>query len=232
MATILLFMIASIILFALVLFTIVIVRCIKSYNHIKTLRVEASAGNDQSQYLLGYMYFTDTILPYNMEQAEYWLSNSSDNGNKEAQFLLAMLYMTKALYQYDDGLYNGDVIRLLTTSAESGYVLAQVALAEMYAEGCIATKNIELSKKWYKYAAMSGDTYSQKALGNLHTMDMGDKYIAYAWYQVASFAGDTYAQEISHQLYNSFDIDEKEKATKVSHDYVTKYGKPSTLHVQ
>lgn len=55
------------------------------------LQPVAEAGNADSQYALGYMYFYGKGILENKERARYWMNLSAQSGNQQAKNAMKMM---------------------------------------------------------------------------------------------------------------------------------------------
>ena len=126
---------------------------------------DAEKGDAHAQLLLGHAYakgkyeceldgdYIGCDTEKNMDLAiEYW-KKAADQKHPGAMYWLASEYLSGE----NIGLNEDEGIRLLISSAESGYTRAQLKLAGYYKEGKYLDKNIDEAKKWYRLAMRNVD---------------------------------------------------------------------------
>jgi len=98
-----------------------------------------------------------------------------------------------------------EALRLMTRSAEAGFVTAMVGLAELHELG-LAGLQIDLVKsvQWSRRAAEAGSVDAQVSLATAYFLGRGapkDAALAARWYRVAAQGGDAGAMFLVASLY-------------------------------
>jgi TPR repeat protein len=81
---------------------------------------------------------------------------------------------------------------LYRRAAEQGVSLAQIKLANKYAQGVGVAADQQAAFFWFKQAALSGHAFAQHNLGVMYTLGQGveaDVVKAYAWTELAAEQG-------------------------------------------
>ena len=111
---------------------------------IKSLMEEADQGVSQSQYLLGYAYFTGSSVPRDLNLSMYWHQKASSPLN---DYTASAKWYRKA--------------------ANQGHSGSQHSLGDYYFFGRGVPKDINQAKKWYRKAANQGHPI---AIGKLRAL--------------------------------------------------------------
>lgn len=164
------------------------------YNEaMRWFRMAAGKGDPGAQYNIGRMYYWGRGVSADYSEARKWFLLSAKQGHHESQYSLGIMYGREgndeesrywhqlaaeqghiyAISRYGQMLlcgYGGykdekKATSLLTEAASCGDSEAQLLLGVVYETGtCGKTRNIRLSKKWYKLAAKNGDERASKPL--------------------------------------------------------------------
>ncbi len=114
-----------------------------------TTVTHVDAGDAQSQYDLGWRYFTE-----NAEKAVNWWHLAAENGHAEAQWALGSMYA--------DGLgipqnYQ-EAVKWYKLSAHQGNASGLRLLGYMYREGNGVPQDFQRAYVWYSLSAAKGNT--------------------------------------------------------------------------
>lgn len=156
-------------------------------------RMAAGKGDSGAQYNIGRMYYWGRGVSADYSEARKWFLLSAKQGHHESQYSLGIMYGREgndvesrywhrlaaeqgniyAISRYGQMLlcgYGGNedekkATSLLTEAASRGDSEAQLLLGVVYETGtCGKTRNIRLSKKWYKLEAKNGDDRANVSL--------------------------------------------------------------------
>ena len=109
-----------------------------------------------SSQILGLIYFSPSCGNVNLTKAEEYFKYASEHSIPEAQLYFALLLDKK-----DSEKNKDEVLKLITTSAENGYMKAQVLLGHGYILGENIAQDFKKAKYWIKKAK---DQNSTKAI--------------------------------------------------------------------
>ena len=167
--------------------------------NVKVLKAKASAGDVESQFQLGNLYFKDET---NKHEGFGWLQQSASLGHMKAQFLLGKIYFEG--FTQDKDLEKG--VKWLKQASNQGYSEAQVYLANEY----IAGNNIDIDDdkalKYYLMAAKQNNLVAQYQLGRIYLYGWGqDKNIekAIKWLLSAANGGQPEAFSVLGGIYGN-----------------------------
>lgn len=121
-----------------------------------------------------------------------------------AQYNLAVMHLRDEVPKPD----LAQARRLLTLSAEAGFVTAQVALAQALEAGHFGARDLLLAHRWYEVAATAGSVDAQVAMGTAHYLGRGatkDATAAVRWFREAAKGGDVGAQYLLASMYEQGD---------------------------
>lgn len=142
----------------------------------KWLEMGATAGDAFAQARLGLMYYRGEGVKKDFSRALPWLKKGAERGNVEAEYALAVMY--------DQGQgVDKDVEQAafyMRKAAAGQDVLAQRWLGAHLVEGKIKPEGKQEALKWYRLAALQGDSQSLP-----HYLDLAEKAGADAQYEVA-----------------------------------------------
>lgn len=118
---------------------------------------EPEEGVFDAQTKLGEMCYADGEYA----EARRWFQSAAEQGHLRSQTRLGLM-----LWDGYGGLKNiRKAMSLLLDAASQGDPMAQLGMGMIYETGtCGKTRNIRLSKKWYKMAAKNGDERASKPL--------------------------------------------------------------------
>lgn len=118
----------------------------------------AELGDNEAQFLLGYLYFTNAEVPY--LDSVSWLRKAAKQGNAKACYYLSV----KVKDPYCPSLE--ERIKYLEKSAVLGYANAQRDIGCAYATGQKGFKKNQIkAREWYRKAAEQGEPNAQYNLG-------------------------------------------------------------------
>jgi TPR repeat protein len=159
---------------------------------IEQLIQEASQGNAEAQFKVGYAYGYDndkTGIPEDIEKSIEWLTKAANQSHKSGLFYLGMAY------QYGHSSKNlGKAMELYLKAAKQGCMTSMNSIAEFYYNGEGVTRDYKKAAKWYTKGAKAGDNKSKRDLGRLYEKGHGVKRSykkAVEWYIKA---GDVYGK--------------------------------------
>jgi len=151
-------------------------------------RFLANEGYAAAQLAVGLMY-DDGIggVAADAATAAGWFRQAAERGHPEAQRLLGLMYVEGAGVEQD----LGQAMTWLRMSAEQGYALGELALADALAKdgtGGQAQAAVQEAAVWYQRAAEQGETGAQVALAAMYERGQGVERSlvqAYAWLALA-----------------------------------------------
>ena len=112
----------------------------------------ANKGNDQAQYLMGYMDSNALGGNGDAEEAFGWYEKSARQGNKNAQYQLGECYLSGKGVTQDPKM----AVRWLEKAANQQHTLAEIELGRCYEFGLGTRHNIQAAKMCFKSAADQG----------------------------------------------------------------------------
>ena len=124
---------------------------------IAATRVQANAGDADSQWLLGYYYSTGQGVPQDYAQAASWYRQAADQGHVFAQFNLGVLSANGQGVPQD----YAEAVTWYRLSAEQGYADAQYNLGLMYGTGRGVPQDYVEAHKWRNLAASRASAEDQ-----------------------------------------------------------------------
>lgn len=116
------------------------------------LTAKAKAGEIESQFNLGMMYYAGTGVPQDYQQAKVWFQKASEQGFAGAQYNLGLMFAKGEGVTQD---YQQALV-WWQKAAEQGYAWAQYNLGLMYGRGQGVKQDYVQSHKWLRIAAVSG----------------------------------------------------------------------------
>ena len=122
---------------------------------------------------------------------------------------VALLFCTLAFGQSYD----------LLTRAETGDVVAQVMLGDMFAAGEGVPQDYVEAVRWYRLAAKRGIAKAQLSLGLMYSKGQGveqSKEIAFQWASVAAAQGAKDAIETRDLIREQLDPETRERAQQLA----------------
>jgi len=167
---------------------------------------DAERGDTKSQYILGRMYNTGTVVPKNYAEAVRWFSRAAEYGHFEAQ--IALGYM----YSKGEGVDESDpeAIQWYRKAADRAknqepshfrYVLGN---ASIFYEYPVSFKSAEPAARNYQEAADLGHGIAQFNLGLLYYWGRGvsrDYVKAIYWFRKSAEQGNADAQLKLGEMY-------------------------------
>ena len=159
------------------------------------LQKRAEAGEVESQYLLGAVYF-DSGLPgvqKNDALAMQWASRAAAQGHAKGQVLLALIYFNGRGVLQD----RGEAAKWFRKAADQGLPRAQYLLALLLKDGKNdPPDNLPHASHLLQSAAHNGYQEAQNELGVVYELGLGTKQSyteAIRWYQQAAAQGEPYS---------------------------------------
>ena len=136
----------------------------------------------------------------------------SAQGVPAADFNLAVMHLRRELSPASDH----EALRLMRRAAESGFVTAMVALAELHEQGGAGLPvDLTHAVQWQRRAAQSGSVDAQVALATAHYLGRGapkDLAAAARWYRIAAQGGDVGAMYLIASMFEAGDGVERDLA--------------------
>lgn len=166
----------------------------------------AEMGFADAQLAVGEAYITGNhAVNSDDDQAIIWLEKSAAQGNQEAVSALCFLFTAYTKFDDDAEMFEKSFNRL-SEMAEQGISEAQLAIADVYAQGRKAvSQNWKNALLWYEKAAQQGNAQEQNALANYYIKDIPEQNYALAaeWYTKAAEQGLAEAQKNLGLLYQN-----------------------------
>ena len=164
------------------------------YKAMSWYRKSAEQGYALAQHVLGSIYLIGEKVKRNIDETIKWYDKAAQQGFISSQSSLAAVYNTA-----DMGIEKNPekVLQLAKEPAETGYVLAQTLLGNMYYEGDGVEKDFEQSSHWYEKAAEQGHAESQILLAWMYLYGEGveqNNFEAIKWYTIAATQGHPIAK--------------------------------------
>ena len=159
-------------------------------SYIKMLKVrnKAESGDAASQFKLGWLYTTGTILSKNYTEGVKWYRLAAEQGDVNAETCLGFAYLTGNGVERSET----EAVKWSRLAAEQGDAFAQCNIGLAYAKGLGVEKNSVEAVKWFLLSANQGMAEAQSNLGNAYSKGEGvklNKATAKAWYQKACANG-------------------------------------------
>lgn len=153
---------------------------------------------------LGRAYVAGIGVPQHIDQGVESFRTAALLGDPDATIELADYYL-EGLYVEQDiqqavGLYEA------VLEAQPDFPAANLRLGNIFAEGLLGTKDMELAARYYRRAAESGNASAQRALGRAYIWGAGvpqDAGEAERWLNAAAEAGSANAAADLVMLYGS-----------------------------
>jgi TPR repeat protein len=152
-----------------------------------TLQAQATAGNAESQYLLGAAYSNGVCLPKDSKRWIDLLSKAAGQGHAVARFSLAIAYE----FGEDVELDERRAVELYRSLAEQNVGVGQFNLGRTYENGRGGLeKDDRQAVDWYRKSANNGVAAGQKSLGRMYEEGRGglkrDMRQAQEWHKKAA----------------------------------------------
>lgn len=127
----------------------------------KTGLHKVASGKARDQYALGEMYLKGRGTPRNPAEALSWFLKAAKQGHTRAAFKAGAI-----LIEGGEGVKPSPKqgIKLLTYSAESGYIPAQYELGMAYATGKAGRRNMSQALQWLGKAKLNGYPEADEAV--------------------------------------------------------------------
>jgi TPR repeat protein len=127
----------------------------------KTGLSKAASGKPEDQYALGVMYLRGRGTPIDPAMALSWFLKAAKQGHARAAFKAGRI-----LLQGGEGVEPSPkrAIRLLTYSAESGYIPAQYTLGKAFASGKAGKRDMSQALQWLGKAKLNGYPKADEAV--------------------------------------------------------------------
>jgi TPR repeat protein len=167
----------------------------KTKTELEAIYKKASAGDAESQFLLGGFFDTGKMgMPIKPDQAEIWYGKAAAQGYALGQNALGTLYNGEKLGAPD----YGQAIQWFRAAAEQGHPLAEYNLGYMYYAGRGIKTDQREALRWIGKSAAKGFQIAQFTLGKM--LDSGTGLVnknqpeAFRWYLLAANQGYGQAQ--------------------------------------
>lgn len=129
---------------------------------LREFRPLASKGHDQSQFVIGLMYFNGEGVTKNDAEAMKWFHLAANQGNATFQFHLGYVYANGQGVVQD---YK-EAVKWYRLAANQGDAHAQNDLGVSYANGRGLVQDDQEAVKWYRLAANQGNENAKTNLAN------------------------------------------------------------------
>jgi uncharacterized protein len=169
---------------------------------ISALRRAAEQGDAQSQYELGYRYYSGKGVAKDPEKAARWWRDAAEQGSVSAQRFLGLMYDQGKDVPQD---YK-EAVRWYRLAADQGDAPAQGLLGSLYMLGQGVPQDYKEALHWYRLAANQENAYAQFYLGFMYDHGYGlpvNYTRAHMWYNLACASGDA---DVSPQAVKNRDI--------------------------
>ena len=174
---------------------------------VRWYRLAAEQGNAEAQLGLGVAYIVGRGVAQDASEAVRWYRLAAVQGNVAAQVNLGVMYeggrgvtedKAEAMAWYRRAVEEAseEAVTWIREVANQGWVEAQLALAEMYAEGRGVAQDASEAVRWYRLAAEQGHVEAQLTLGRRYDTGRGvvqDLAEALRWYRQATEQGSPQA---------------------------------------
>ena len=111
------------------------------------LQKTAHQGDPTAMFILGRKYKEGINVEKNIDQSIEWLIKSAEKGDARAQELLGSIFLNETLFKNTNlALY------WYKLSAQQDNPVAQLQIAEVYANGIGVEKNLKLAAHWLEKA--------------------------------------------------------------------------------
>jgi len=174
--------------------------------------IKANAGDANSQFSLGLMYYWGRGVEQDYNEARKWFTQAANQGCPKAQFELAQMY-EKGLSVVQN--YNL-AFEWYLKAATANFAKAQYSLGKFYAQGLGTGKHYSQAIEWLTKAANQGLSDAQLELGLIYLQGRGveqDDSEAQKWLTKAALQNNAQAQYHLGLLYC------KDRADEIQHDY-------------
>lgn len=155
----------------------------------------ANAGDAESQFVLGYLYFTEYNYP--PAAAYEWLNKAAEQGHADSYYYLAGFPSSS---DFAPPLPDTDRVKLLIRAGELGSLQAQHDLGAFYATGDWGgPKSAVEAIRWYTKAAQQGNSAAQYDLGFMFLKGEGvppNSVDGIAWLSKAAEQGEDQAKRL------------------------------------
>ena len=165
----------------------------------------AENGNGRAMYYLGEYYIQGNLgIKRNQEKGEFWRKKGADLGDVLAKLNTGYSYDK---HSKERNIIMGSVFSEVKKLAESGDIIAQYELADLYMGGYPNEENLELGISWLERAGKNGYFRAQCKLGDYYYDEGAQRNISKAleWYTKASDQGNAEAKFMLGIIYNDGD---------------------------
>lgn len=164
-----------------------------------TLRLLAEAGNTDSYYELGVLYYTGLGVGKDVREAMRWNRLAAEQGHVDAQKNMGIAYAMGIGVPTDAA----EAAKWYRKAALQGNTDAQFNLGLLYAQGQGITKNMSEAAKWWFQAATHGHAAAQFAVGLMFVRGEGvsqDFNEAAKWWYLSANQGFEPARDALQKL--------------------------------
>lgn len=158
-----------------------------------------SAANKGDKNAMWDLYFHFDELE-NKDNAMYWLRKGAYSGDSRAQYHLYAL-----LKESRNQSEKKEAFEALKLAANQGDSFASLQLGKQFIDGVLVERSVELGKKWFKTAALSGNIEAMLVLSDLMAKNCEKLDKAYGFAMLAndmSGKSKTYQIEANRILMN------------------------------
>lgn len=144
-----------------------------------------------------------------------------------AEYNLAVMHLRGELPKHS----RQEARRLLERAASSGFVTAQLMLAQGLENGDLGRRDLATAHRWYAAAAKGGSVDAQVAMGTAHYLGRGapkDPERAAHWFREAAKGGDVGAMYLLASMYEQGDGVERDlRLARYWYDSAARAGDPA-----
>lgn len=131
---------------------------------LKWITGAANKGEENAQFMLGYLYYSGTEIPKNESEALKWFLKCVRPRDFEVHYIIGMIYAygTSMTPNYTEAF------KWFYRAAKGGNVQAQFIMGEFYHNGYDMEVNEKEAENWYAKAAKNGHAKAQQMLNQLN----------------------------------------------------------------
>ncbi len=156
---------------------------------LEQLKSQAEAGDVQSQFILGQMFYEGRTVAKDYKQAEKWLRPAAEKNLPIAQLFLGKI-LSNSSYQSQDDI---EAFKWMLKAAGNDVTEAQFSLGAMYEKGQGVERDSAEAAKWYRKAADKKHAEAQFKVGETYLS--ATNYVEAAkWFQKAAAQNHPRAQ--------------------------------------
>lgn len=177
----------------------------------------AVRGIARAQTAVGRFYFNGFGFEKNLDLASYWYELAAEQGNEQAALRLGLMHLELKADEFERDY--SKALKYLLPLADSGIVMAQSAIGEMYFLGDGVEIDDLKAEKYLRLAAMQGDKRAQEFLAGMYMAGRGvefDVVQGYMWNFVAAENGNSEAAQGRIWLRAFLSDEEIQRATEMA----------------